>query len=64
MVEGEQYLAVQKELSKGQKQIATLQSENAGLKSMSAYSEQRSKKLESQVSPAFYPFLLAYCVFL
>ncbi|XP_067943697.1 girdin-like isoform X2 [Watersipora subatra] len=50
MVEGEQYLAVQKELSKGQKQIATLQSENAGLKSMSAYSEQRSKKLESQMA--------------
>ena len=42
-------MAVQRELIKGQKQLATLQSENAGLKSRSSYAEQRAKKLETQV---------------
>ena len=48
-IESEHYLAVQHELIKAQKQLATLRSENAGLKSHSTYSEERAKKLEGQV---------------
>ncbi|KAF6038460.1 hypothetical protein EB796_003243 [Bugula neritina] len=49
-IQSEHYLAVQHELMKGQRQIATLKSENAGLKSHSMYSEERAKKLETNLA--------------
>lgn len=57
-IQSEQFLTMQHELIRGQKHLATLQSENAGLKSLSTYSEQRAKKLESQVR-AVVPTLLS-----
>ena len=49
-MQSEHYLAIQRELIQSQKQVATLQSENAGLKSHSTYASEHMKKLETQVA--------------